>query len=36
MTRVAKILKVESEVEGEIFVNVDFNNGKYPYFREKV
>lgn len=36
MTRIAKILKVESEVEGEIFVNVDFNNGKYPYFREKV
>ena len=36
MTRVAKILKVESDVEGEIFVNVDFNNGKYPYFREKV
>ena len=36
MTRIAKILKVESEVEGEIFVNVDFNNGKYPYFRESV
>ena len=36
MTRVAKILKVESEVEGEIFVNIDFNSGKYPYFREKV
>ena len=36
MTRVAKILKVESEVSGEIFVNVDFNNGKYPYFRENV
>ncbi|MBQ3407711.1 MAG: FtsQ-type POTRA domain-containing protein [Clostridia bacterium] len=36
MTRIAKILKVESEVEGEIFVNVDLNNGKYPYFREKV
>ena len=36
MTRVAKILKVEENVEGEIFVNVDFNGGKYPYFREKV
>ena len=36
MTRVAKILKVESEVSGEIFVNVDFNNGKYPYFRENI
>ena len=36
MTRVAKILKVESEVSGEIFVNVDLNNGKYPYFRENV
>ena len=36
MTRVAKILKVESDVEGEIFVNIDFNSGKYPYFREKV
>jgi len=36
MTRVAKILNVESEYEGEIFVNVDLNNGEYPYFREKV
>lgn len=36
MTRVAKILKEESEYEGEIFVNVDLNNGEYPYFREKV
>lgn len=36
LTRVAKILKEESEYEGEIFVNVDLNNGEYPYFREKV
>lgn len=36
LTRVAKILKDESEYEGEIFVNVDLNNGEYPYFREKV
>ena len=36
MIRVVKIIKVESEFEGEIFVNVDFNKGEYPYFREKV
>lgn len=36
LARVAKIIKIETDVEGEIFVNVDFNNGKYPFFREKV
>lgn len=36
MTYVKKILDVESNYEGEIFVNVDLNKGEYPYFREKV
>lgn len=36
LSYVKKILEMESEYEGEIFVNVDFNNGEYPYFREKV
>lgn len=33
---IKKILEMESGYEGEIFVNVDFSNGEYPYFREKV
>lgn len=36
ITRIKKILEVESEYQGEIFVNVDLNNGEYPYFRESV
>ena len=36
MTYIKKILEVESNYEGEIFVNVNLNNGEYPYFREKV
>lgn len=36
MTYVKKILEVEHDYEGEIFVNVDLNNGEYPHFREKV
>lgn len=36
MTYIKKILEVESNYEGEIFVNVDLNKGEYPYFREKV
>ena len=36
MARVAKILDEERDYEGEIFVNVDFNNGEYSYFRGKV
>ena len=33
---ITKILEVKQDYEGEIFVNVDLNNGEYPYFREKV
>lgn len=36
MVRVAKILEKTVDYEGEIFVNVDLNNKKNPYFREKV
>ena len=36
LTYVKKILEMESEYEGEIIVDVDLNNGEYPYFREKV
>lgn len=36
LTYIKKILEVESNYEGEIFVNVNLNNGEYPYFREKV
>lgn len=36
MARAKKILEVEAECQGEIFVNVDLNNGEYPYFRESV
>ncbi len=36
MAYIKKILEVESNYEGEIFVNVNLNNGEYPYFREKV
>lgn len=36
MTYIKKILEVESNYEGEIFVNVNLNNGEYPHFREKV
>ena len=36
LTYVKKILEMESDYEGEIFVNVDLNNGEYPYFREQV
>lgn len=36
LTYIKKILEVESDYEGEIFVNVNLNNGEYPYFREKV
>lgn len=36
MTYIKKILEEESNYEGEIFVNVDLNNGEYPHFREKV
>ena len=35
-TYVVKILEVKQSYQGEIFVNVDLNNGEYPYFREKV
>lgn len=33
---ITKILEVKKDYQGEIFVNVDLNNGEYPYFREKV
>lgn len=33
---IIKILEVKQDYQGEIFVNVDLNNGEYPYFREKV
>lgn len=33
---ITKMLEVKQDYEGEIFVNVDLNNGEYPYFREKV
>lgn len=36
MTYIKKIIEVESNYEGEIFVNVNLNNGEYPHFREKV
>ncbi len=36
LTYAKKIMEVESDYEGEIFVNVDLNNGEYPYFREQV
>ena len=36
LSYVKKILEMEQDYEGEIFVNVDFNSGEYPYFREKV
>ncbi|MBO5349363.1 MAG: FtsQ-type POTRA domain-containing protein [Clostridia bacterium] len=36
MTYIKKILEEEANYEGEIFVNVDLNNGEYPHFREKV
>lgn len=36
MTYIKKILEVESNYEGEIFVNVNLNNGEYPHFRERV
>lgn len=36
MAYVKKILDMESDFEGEIFVNVDLSGGEYPYFREKV
>jgi cell division protein FtsQ len=36
MARIKKILDIESEYEGVIYVNVDLNNGEYPYFRENV
>lgn len=36
LTYIKKILEVESNYEGEIFVNVNLNDGEYPYFREKV
>ena len=36
LTYVKKILEIESDYEGEIIVDVDLNNGEYPYFREKV
>ncbi|MBP3501868.1 MAG: FtsQ-type POTRA domain-containing protein [Clostridia bacterium] len=36
MTYIKKILEIESNYEGEIFVNVNLNNGEYPHFREKV
>lgn len=36
MVRIDKILEKTVDYEGEIFVNVDLNNKKPPYFREKV
>ena len=33
---IVKILEIKQDYQGEIFVNVDLNNGEYPYFREKV
>ena len=36
MTRIKRILELNSDYQGEIFVNVDLNNGEYPYFRESV
>lgn len=33
---IKKIMEIEKDYEGEIIVNVDYNNGEYPYFREKV
>ncbi|MBR2743708.1 MAG: FtsQ-type POTRA domain-containing protein [Clostridia bacterium] len=36
MARVKKILEIEAEYQGEIYVNVNLNNGEYPYFRESV
>lgn len=36
ITYVKKILELENNYQGEIFVNVDLNNGEYPYFRERV
>ena len=36
MTRIKRILEINSDYQGEIFVNVDLNNGEYPYFRESV
>lgn len=36
MAYLKKILEVEHDYEGDIFLNVDLNSGEYPYFREKV
>lgn len=36
MAYIKKILEMESDYEGEIFVNVNLSGGEYPYFREKV
>lgn len=36
IARIKKIMEIEHEYAGEIFVNVDINNGEYPYFREHV
>ena len=36
MNFVKEIMSKEQDYEGEVFVNVDLNNGEYPYFREKV
>lgn len=33
---IKKIMELEKDYEGEIIVNVDYNKGEYPYFREKV
>lgn len=33
---VKKIMEIEKDYDGEIIVNVDYNKGEYPYFREKV
>lgn len=33
---IKKIMEIEKEYEGDIIVNVDYNRGEYPYFREKV
>lgn len=36
VARIKKIMEIEQDYAGEIFVNVDLNNGEYPYFRESV
>lgn len=36
MARIKKIMQIEQDYAGEIFVNVDLNNGEDSYFRESV